>query len=164
MLIDKSEYNMLISNIQNSGGDIMKYFLDPGDEKDNIFNKVFERVEGLPFTVGSQYSNLNAHLKDRIQPPVEKWIAGFRDAKLIITDSFHACVFSIIYNKPFVVIGNKERGMSRFVSLLKEFHIEDRLVCEVNEIDKIQNLLTLPGYVSQILAEKRDYSLKYLTI
>ena len=58
-------------------------------------------------------------------------------ADTVITDSFHACAFSIIFNKPFVVLGNKNRGMSRFTSLLKLFGLEDRLVESMDEIEKL---------------------------
>lgn len=80
-------------------------------------------------------------MHDRIKPSVEKWLRGFYDAKFVITDSFHACVFSIIFHKQFVVVGNKERGMSRFESLLDMFGLKDRLVnigddiSSLNEID-----------------------------
>lgn len=67
-------------------------------------------------------------LEERIQPSVESWLQGFRDADLVITDSFHACVFSIIFNKPFFVVGNKERGLARIQSLLAMFGLEDRFV------------------------------------
>ena len=39
------------------------------------------------------------------------------DAELVVTDSFHACVFAIIFGKPYIAVGNKERGMARFASL-----------------------------------------------
>lgn len=32
-------------------------------------------------------------------PSVEKWLAAFRDADFVVTDSFHACVFSILFQK-----------------------------------------------------------------
>ena len=53
----------------------------------------------------------------------------------MITDSFHACVFSIIFHKPFIVIGNKERGLSRFCSLLEAFGLQDRLVQEQDTVN-----------------------------
>ena len=59
---------------------------------------------------------------------MESWLQSFRDADLVITDSFHACVFSIIFNKPFYVLGNKERGLTRVHSLLSMFNLEDRIV------------------------------------
>lgn len=61
-------------------------------------------------------------------PPVSAWLRGFRDAEFVATDSFHGCVFSIVFNKPFVALGNASRGLSRFHSLLKTFGLEDRLV------------------------------------
>ena len=61
-------------------------------------------------------------------PPVSAWLRGFRDAAFVVTDSFHGCVFSILFNRPFVAIGNASRGLSRFHSLLKTFGLESRLV------------------------------------
>ena len=55
------------------------------------------------------------------------------DAKIVFTDSFHGCVFSVIFNKPFWVICNKTRGNARFDSLLKLFNLEDRKV-DINDI------------------------------
>lgn len=65
-------------------------------------------------------------------PSIEKWLQGFIDAKLVVTDSFHACVFSIIFNKPFIVLGNHERGNARFDSLLKLFNLQDNLVVNLD--------------------------------
>lgn len=61
-------------------------------------------------------------------PPVELWLQSFRDSEMVIADSFHGTVFSIIYNKPFWVLANPDRGMARFHSLLSMFGLEDRLV------------------------------------
>ena len=51
-------------------------------------------------------------------------------AKLVVTDSFHACVFSILYNKQFFVYDRVTKGMgnmsSRIKTLLKRFDLEDR--------------------------------------
>ena len=56
------------------------------------------------------------------------WVGLVKGADYIITDSFHGTVFSIIYNKPFWVLGNPSRGMARISSLLKIFRLEDRLI------------------------------------
>ena len=58
------------------------------------------------------------------------------DAEMTIVDSFHGMVFSIIFNKPFWAIGNVSRGMSRFTSLLKMFHLEDRLL-DADNLDDV---------------------------
>ena len=43
-------------------------------------------------------------------------------------------VFSIIFNKPFIAIGNKQRGLMRFVSLLKTFGLEERLIYSSDQL------------------------------
>ncbi|EOG8328753.1 MAG: polysaccharide pyruvyl transferase family protein [Klebsiella sp.] len=68
-------------------------------------------------------------------PPIEEWIRSFYDADFVITDSFHGTVFSIIFNKPFISIGNESRGKARFTSLLSMFNLENRLVSHASEIN-----------------------------
>ena len=55
-----------------------------------------------------------------------------------MTDSFHACVFSILFHIPFWVVGNSARGLARFQSLLSLFGLENRLL---NENDSIPNYI-----------------------
>ena len=54
-----------------------------------------------------------------------------KNALLVATDSFHACVFSIIFSTPFIVFkrdDNKLESMhSRIETLLKTFKMENRI-------------------------------------
>lgn len=50
----------------------------------------------IPFHVNSRVEVQNAPLAERIQPPVEQWLRGFMDARMVVTDSFHAC--DVCYN------------------------------------------------------------------
>ena len=58
-----------------------------------------------------------ADLKSTLTVP--EWLAMFRDASYVVTDSFHGTVFSIIFGKEFKCLYNKSRGSARFDSLLK---------------------------------------------
>ncbi len=52
-----------------------------------------------------------------------------KNAFLICTDSFHACVFSILYNRPFIVFEREDNNVSmnsRIDTLLNKFHLQDR--------------------------------------
>lgn len=52
-----------------------------------------------------------------------------KNAFLICTDSFHSCVFAILYNKPFIVFnrqGKSESMNSRIETLLSKFKLENR--------------------------------------
>ena len=115
----------------------------------------------LPFRVNSEVEKPNAPIEKRCQPPVEKWLRGFYDANIVLTDSFHACVFSILFNKPVVAFGNEKRGMSRFTSLLEVFGLEKCLITSVNDFSP--EILNIDWQnVNRILAEKRSECLRYL--
>lgn len=138
MLLCKEDYIKLFKdyNTAQSDGNLFCYILDDGEEKKSIIDCVAKEKGLKAFYVNSRYEDLDAPLEERIQQPVEKWLRAFYDAEFIITDSFHACVFSIIFNKPFIVYGNKERGLARFNSLLSIFGLEERIVSTKEEATK----------------------------
>lgn len=98
------------------------------DDKKKILNQVVGDKKLQIMEIDMNYSDLGLPLERRVLPSVENWLASFRDADFVVTDSFHACVFSILFNKPFVVIANKERGLSRFTSLLSQFNLQSHLL------------------------------------
>lgn len=135
-LLQKTDYNKLCMKRKvRNGGQILVYILDDTEEKQRLVTNISSILDKKTFKVNADVDNSSAPLKKRIQYPVEQWLAGFRDADYVITDSFHACVFSIIYGKPFIVYGNKERGLSRFTSLLSTFALEDRLILSFSGFD-----------------------------
>src|SRR5690606_24878261 len=85
-----------------------------------------EIITSIKMSTGYRSSMIDP--KAEILPPVELWLKGFRDAELVITDSFHGTVFSIINNTPFIVLENEVGGISRLTHLLNELGIKDRLV------------------------------------
>ncbi|MBP3408608.1 MAG: polysaccharide pyruvyl transferase family protein [Bacteroidaceae bacterium] len=135
MLLCKEDYIKLFKdyNTAQSDGNLFCYILDEREEKKSIIDCIAKEKGLKPFYVNSRYEELDAPLEERIQQPVEKWLRAFNDAEYIVTDSFHACVFSIIFNKPFIVYGNRERGLARFKSLLSIFGLEERIVSTKEE-------------------------------
>ena len=81
--------------------------------------------------------------RDRFPISVPQWLRLIRDCEYFITDSFHGCVFAIIYNKPFVCLGNEGRGNARFDTLLGTFGLENRLVTNASA-DEICRVLKTP--------------------
>lgn len=142
MLLCAEDYIKLFeaSHTPKSKGTLLNYILDETPEKTSLIDYVAKERKIKPFRVNSKIENSSATLEERIQPPVEQWLRGFYDAEFVITDSFHACVFSILFKKQFIVYGNKERGLARFHSLLKMFGLEDRLVTCDTQIQNIQDI------------------------
>ena len=65
---------------------------------------------------------------NKLELTVEEWLALLQNAEEVITDSFHGCVFSIIFRKEFIALINSSRGAGRFTSLLGKFNLLDRIV------------------------------------
>jgi len=133
LLLGKEDYIALIEKDQTPAkpNSLMVYVLDQTPEKTKIIEKVRNQL-GLEINSVMPKKSYNKEsretITDCIYPPVTQWLRGFMDAEFVVTDSFHGTAFSIIFNKPFIVIGNESRGMSRFISLLKKFKVEDRLI------------------------------------
>lgn len=145
-------------------GTLLNYILDETHEKCQLVNDITKERGLTAFRVNSKVESEHASLKERIQPPVEQWIRGFYDAEFVVTDSFHACVFSILFGKPFVVIGNKERGMARFKSLLDMFCMEYRLINSMEEYYEVKDKLQIMSCqkISGYKAKSMNYLLNNL--
>lgn len=164
LLLSPKDYidNLNISDFKKSKGDFLVYILDMTDEKKKIVDYISKKYHLIPFYVNSKCDDKLCELNDRIQPPVEVWLRGFYDAKFVFTDSFHACAFSINFNKPFLVYGNKERGMSRFVSLLSEFGLNNQLI---DSYDEAKNRMVKNidwQYINTLLDKNRKESVAFL--
>lgn len=65
----------------------------------------------------------------------ERWLTKIKNSNFVITNSYHACIFSIIFNIPFlfIAISGKKKGMNeRVFSLFEKLGIENRIVFNDN--------------------------------
>ena len=161
MLLSATDYIQLFkdANSPQSPASLMCYILDETEDKQKVVFNVEETLNLTAFSVNSKYEVRTAPLEERIQPPVEAWLRGFYDAKFVVTDSFHACVFSILFEKPFIVYGNKDRGMARFHSLLSIFGLENRLI--TNSV-AAQKVIAEPIDWNAVNARKKEWQEKSL--
>lgn len=96
---------------------------------------------------------------------VNDFLAYIRGCDFMITDSFHGMCLAILFQKPFVVVANRLRGLTRFTSILGLLHLDNRLVYSIKELNEnIPTLLTPIDYsnVYKILNEEKKRSKKWL--
>jgi hypothetical protein len=110
---------------------LLTYVLDKSPDKLEFISKIaretgLTEVSIMPKSIFRDAGS--KRINECIFPPVTAWLRGFMDAEYVITDSFHGMAFAIIFNKPFLALGNTKRGMTRFTSLLKLFGLEDRVI------------------------------------
>ena len=165
MLLETVSYRKLY-NTANVGiqtnPNLFYYILDMNPVKQGFVNDIAQQKKLLPYTI---YNNHNVELRKKFSSKVEQWLACIDKADYVITDSFHGCVFCILFNKQFYVLVNKERGLDRFKSLLELFDLEDRLIDEPDRVD-INTLSSIPDInydkVNCILEEERKKSISFL--
>ena len=171
MLLRADDYIRIVESkiVSKSSGDLFTYILDPTEEIITNIDIVCKQNNMTKFTVLPKYKeeyrtkeHVKKHIDDCVYPCVESWLKAFLDAKMVIVDSFHGMVFSIIFNKPFWVVGNEGRGTARFKSILNVLGLEDRLI-------NVDDLIRLNigdeinwNEVNKILERERELSLAFL--
>ena len=124
LLLTREDYLEACLDVECKKPFVFAYILDESEKKVSEIKR-FAAAKGLDHLIKS--AGPKAEAKDTI----EEWLSYFRDAKYVITDSFHGTVFSIMFNKDFMVYGNNKRGNSRFNSLLGLFSLQNRLVASI---------------------------------
>lgn len=166
LLLSADDYRCLINNAKTrlSKGNMLVYILDKSEEKINLVNRIATEKGLTPFWLDSpDEQNENFPLKERVKMSVEQWLRSFDDAEFVFTDSFHGCIFSIIFRKQFIALGNNSRGLSRFISLLGLFNLEGRLVLSADEYeDNMQSIEY--NKIFDKLSKLQKQSMSYLKI
>lgn len=133
-------------------GDLMAYVLDRDESKQRLVAAVAGRFGLKPFLMTDNPGGG----APRVQPPIEQWLRGFRDSKAVITDSFHATVFSILFRRPFIVTGNPQRGLARLESLLGLLGLEDHLVLSAEDFDPAKDYAIPDAAYAKLDALRRE--------
>lgn len=91
----------------------------------------------------------------------------FKKAEMVITDTFHGSIFSIITKRNFVTlvrksVGNAYGNEEKLTDLLNRLNLKDRITYDIKNIDEILNKKIDYVKVDEILKEQREISKKYL--
>lgn len=127
LLLDKPHYLELCKNIKHKDEEILFAYILDKDETTIAKLKDIATQNNLKL-------KLTSAADECCKLSMEEWLAMFRDAKMVITDSFHGSVFSIIFNKEFYTIINQSRGVCRITSLLSQLSLTDRMLDIDSEI------------------------------
>lgn len=158
MLLTKEEWLKLEEKVNNlSSKYILVFFLGNIDMETNIYIENIAKKRNLEIINMMSIDDRNVY---SINPA--QLIYMIRNAELVITDSFHLTVFSIIFQKYFLSLKRKQKGMkdmsSRLTTLLKKVKLEKRMeFLEENEIFKCNF-----EEIEKILENEREKSIFFL--
>lgn len=154
--------------LHTSGRYLLAYILNSTPEKQAaIASAARERGIGNVLYIfdGARKKDLDSqdglHVSALNGIDVYSWLQAIRDAELVITDSFHGSCFSIIFKKQFFALGNTTRGLDRFTSLAKQFHIQHTLREETNATFPLECNINYEK-VEQTLERLRKESIDWL--
>ena len=140
LLLDRSIYQSLGLKVK-SKATLATYILDSSDSKIEFIEKVASKLALKTNCLYKGDKLLTTYLS------VRKWLSSIMCADYVIVDSFHGMVFSIIFEKQFIVICNKKRGATRFISLLSQLGLEDRMIEDCN--------MDIDGLLSRVIDYKK---------
>lgn len=125
MLLTKEEWSSISLKpyeIEDGENFILKYFLGESEEDNKILNEFAKKHNCKIIDIGdssSKYYNIGP----------SEFLYLEKNAKLVVTDSFHSCVFALLFNTPLVMYKRNEIGendmYSRMETLIKKFDLKD---------------------------------------
>ena len=173
LLMTENEWECVARVPQKKDKYILCYLLGDSEEYREAVKKFARKMKKPILTFTHIFLNVVrkcdlffGDIHDYTSGPRE-FLGLIRNAEFVITDSFHACVFSMIFETSFVVfernkIGEKGNMNSRIYDFLEEYHLENQLVSE----KELADMKDIPGidftYAHKHWEKRREESLKYL--
>lgn len=163
LLLTADDYiHLLQLNVKAQDMTLCAYILDVCIDIEHICDQL-ARTRKLKTNRINLVDEAKFSIKQTLTP--SQWLEHIAASQFVVTDSFHGCVFSILFHKPFIVFVNPMRGNARMISLLRLLQLEDRLVSSYNDFgERKVSLLNDIDYqkVDLILKRNRFSSLKFL--
>lgn len=133
LLLDIEYYDELISNSKTNhiNQELFVYVIHENQvNADKICEYISDKLYGKRFI---NYGNSSIGIED--------WINLIQKSEIVLTNSYHGMIFSIIYNKPFIVVPVEGVPMNnRIDTLLQLTGLQERLVQEFRE-EEVMNIL-----------------------
>ena len=172
-LCDKECYVELSINAtrKNDNPHIFAYILDANDENNKIL-ELCSKKKNLDVELFSEMLFKPTEKKLELeqekftfelrQAKIEERLYSLINSKFIVADSFHGICFAIIFEIPFVAILNKNRGATRFYTILKKMNLLDRLVTSVEEAKEVLQKDIDFTTSRQVIAEEKERCINWL--
>lgn len=164
ILLGAEKWNENISKNASKNKYIFSYTTHYSPTYESFLRRI-EKQTGLKIKKCISTYKLKEAIRNRsvVFPSPQQWLRELRDAEYVITNSFHATAFSVLFHKKFftVVQGAKDQGINvRMNDFLHSIHLDDRIFESVpNRIDTNEIDFSV---ADMILAQQRKASLEFL--
>lgn len=121
LLTDASHWNPLMTEV-DKGEYVLMYEVRWNPQTKG---KLRKKAEELAKAIGPECKVVDLSRVDR---PVTEFVSMFRNARYVVTTSFHGIVFSLIFGIPFFALPLWGGYDLRYIELLKSLGAEDRII------------------------------------
>ena len=160
LLMSKEEWSLYADDSYKGKEYVLTYNLHHDPEIDKCAKAIASKYHLQIRNISYNWHDIVRHGHLDWCPTVEGFLGLIKNAKYVVADSFHATAFSIIFEKPFVVI-TPEVASSRLSSLLKMLELDDYNINKFTSLKVIEQPIDYIR-VKSIIATKQRESISYL--
>lgn len=160
-LLNRAQWEELANKYKNKYKKYILVYQLHDNKKFDKYAKEFSKKTGLKLLrISPSIYHIIRSGKLIYLPNQYKFLSLFKDAEYVLTDSFHATVFSIIFNKEFINI-LPGKTSTRITSILKLVGLQNRVLDNYNDFSFINKKIDFSNCNKKIEIE-REKSLKML--
>ena len=160
LILDTEEWLKLTTS-KNKTSSLVLYMLNTDDRIKQYVQKIssFKKISKI-YTFSKQKFGLK-HIKSLATSGPNEFITHLYNSSFVFTNSFHGTVFAIILKKEFVVILPKKRP-ERIMSLLKKIGLENRIVNNIDDLEKVLKQSISFDNVEKVLNLEKGKTERYI--
>lgn len=160
LLLDSNDWNKLASNKYKNQDYIFVYNLNRNKKIDRYVEKLAKEKRLRIYYVSYALHEFYKKGKMKCNVKVEDFLALIKNAKYVVTDSFHATAFSINFNTQFMIVF-PEKYSTRVRSILEITGLVNRIVDNCEDTTLADDMIDFKK-ANKILDEQRVNANKYI--
>lgn len=155
MLLTPDDYNEIQLSCSDSGFILFYYFGGAPEELIKSARRLAD-LKGLKLvSIGSPNSSFDKCINNI----PGHFLSYMKKADYVVTNTFHGCVFSILFNKQFVANACEKK---KIISLLTQYNLNSRMIKDYDGLSDIFNNDIDYRIINSTIKFNRDASIDYL--
>lgn len=165
LLIDSSEWKSISKENTIDKKYILCYLLTPNQKYVDMIKEFADKQNLKVVLITTPIGPFNTGFEEKVDVGPAEWLGLVNNSEYVCTDSFHGCIFSLIFNKQFTLFKRFSDNTtwsqnSRIYNLANKFNVENRIVDEngrINYEDKVNY-----EKVNKLIKIEKENSAKWL--
>ena len=136
LLLERKDYEELLKENSIKEKYLLIYALGPDERLTEIAKKIANE-KNLKIVELNDFKKFNYFCKQISNAGPEDFLTLIKNAEVVVTNSFHGTIFSIIFEKDFYTITRLNRN-SRMENILEIVDMKDRLISSVDDLKNVK--------------------------